>query len=192
MKKLLSIFAIALISAFAMTACSGGDSNDGDADGGDTTVVETSKFNSEYFEKVVFTNDGEFVGLSFGDSRETVKSKLPADAFDDETDNYLYYYWEMDNNQYYLDLYFDDEDKLNSIDGYVYFYDANDNYDEAEASAFYTDMRENFVAKYGNEEEVSESGYTYTYWYFDEKDVEVGLDEGEVYWYMYYYEPIDM
>jgi hypothetical protein len=81
---------------------------------------------------------------------------------------------------------------LNSIDGYVYFYDAEGNYDSVEAAAFYKDMQANFVAKYGAEEEEAEDGYKYTSWYSDTKDVEVGLDNGEVYWYVYSYEDMDM
>jgi hypothetical protein len=187
MKKFLSILMIALIASFAITSC-GGES----AGGGDVAVEDAPVYNSSYFADVMSSNTGEFVGLELGDSRETVKSKLSTDAFDDETESYLYYYWELDENQYYLDLYFDEGDKLNSIDGYVYFYDADGNYDGVEAAAFYKDMQLNFVTKYGAEEEVVEDGYTYTSWYFDAKDVEVGLDNGEVYWYIYSYDDMEM
>lgn len=188
MKKILSILMIAFIASFTITACGGGDS----AETADAKVVETAKYNSEYFADVVPNNDGEFIGLELGDPRDAVKGKLPNDAFDDETDSYLYYYWELGNNQYYLDLYFDESDNLNSIDGYVYFYDTDNNYDDAAAKAFYTDMKENFVAKYGSEEEYSDEEFTYTSWYLDDKDAEVGLDGGEVYWYIYSYEDLDM
>ena len=113
---------------------------------------------------------------------------MPESAFDDETESYLYYYWELDGNQYYIDLYFDEADKLNSIDGYVYFYDEDSNYDEAAAKALYTDLKEKFTSKYGSEEEEVDESLRYIYWYFDNKDVELGLDSGEVYWYMYSYE----
>lgn len=189
MKKFLSILMMALLASFTITACGGGDSSDSE----DTAVeTETVTYNSEYFADVVPNNDGEFVGLELGDSREVVKGKLPEDAFDDETDSYLYYYWELGNNQYYLDLYFDESDNLNSIDGYVYFYDADNNYDAAAAKAFYTDMKENFLAKYGTEEEYADEDFTYISWYLDDKDAEVGLDDGEVYWYIYHYEDMDM
>ena len=184
MKKFLSILMIALIASFAITSCGGGDT--------EAAVKDAPAFNSSYFAQVMTSNSGEFVGLELGDSRETVKSKLSKDAFDDETESYLYYYWELGENQYYLDLYFDENDKLNSVDGYVYFYDAEGNYDSVEAAAFYKDMQANFVAKYGAEEEVTEDGYKYTSWFFDAKDVEVGLDNGEVYWYIYSYDDMDM
>ena len=150
---------IAMIASFAITSCGGGDA-EGSSDG-DTDVATTTSYNSEYFADVVTTNDGEFAGLELGDSRATVKSKLSEDAFDDETDSYLYYYWDLGNNQYYLDLYFDENDKLNSIDGYVYFYDANNDYDQAAAADFYADMKGKFVDTYGAEEEYSEDGFTY-------------------------------
>jgi hypothetical protein len=187
MKKFLSILMIALIASFAITSCGSGDAADGDV-----AVEDALAYNSSYFADVMTSNSGEFVGLELGDSRETVKAKLAKDAFDDETESYLYYFWDLGENQYYLDLYFDENDKLNSIDGYVYFYDAEDNYDNVEAAAFYKDMQANFVAKYGAEEEVAEDGYKYTSWYSDTKDVEVGLDNGEVYWYVYSYEDMDM
>lgn len=186
MKKFLSILMIALIASFAITSCGGGEDAANASDG--ETTTETATYNSEYFSDVVTTNSGEFVGLELGDSRATVKSKLSEDGFDDETDSYLYYYWDLGNNQYYLDLYFDENDKLNSIDGYIYFFDANNANDNEAAAAFYKDMKENFVAKYGPEEEVSEFDFTYIAWYFDDKDAEVGLEEGEVYWYVYSYE----
>lgn len=172
---------IALIASFAITSCGGGEATEGD---GTAAVEDAPAYNSSYFADVMSSNEGEFVGLVLGDSRETVKSKLSKDAFDDETESYLYYYWELGENQYYLDLYFDENDQLNAIDGYVYFYDAEGNYDSAEAAAFYKDLQANFVAKYGAEEEVTEDGYTYTSWYFDEKDVHVEVDNGEVYWYI--------
>ena len=53
-------------------------------------------------------------------------------------------------------------------------------------------MKENFVAKYGSEEEYSDEEFTYTSWYLDDKDAEVGLDGGEVYWYIYSDEDLDM
>jgi hypothetical protein len=180
MKKFLSILSIVLVASFTITSCGGGALEDAPA------------YNSSYFADVMSTNDGEFVGLELGDSREIVKSKLPKDAFDDETESYLYYYWELGENLYYLDLYFDENDKLNSVDGYVYFYDAEGNYDSAEADAFYKDMQANFIAKYGAAEEVAEDGYKYTSWGFDAKDVEVRLDNGEVYWYIYSYDDMDM
>lgn len=176
---------LAAAVAISFTACGGGDAA---GDGSGTETVDAPKYNSEYFDDVMFAEGGEFVGLNLGDSRSDVKAKLPESAFDDETDSYLYYYWDLNGNQYWLDLYFDEAGKLNSIDGYVYFYDAESNYDEAAAKAFYTDMRDAFTAKYGAEEEEVDEDFVYTYWYFDNKDVEVGLDGGEVYWYMYSYE----
>jgi hypothetical protein len=183
MKKFLSILMIAFIASFTVTSC-------GSSEGGD--VAETPVYNSEYFADVVSSNEGDFIGLNLGDSRETVKGKLPEEAFDDETDSYLYYYWEFGEHQYYLDLYFDEMGNLNSIDGYLYFYDADYNYDEVAAKAFYTDMKDLFVSKYGSEEEYADEDFTYISWYLDDMDAEVGLDGGEVYWYIYHYEEYDM
>ncbi len=42
---------------------------------------ETPVYNSEYFADVVSSNEGDFIGLNLGDSRETVKGKLPEEAF---------------------------------------------------------------------------------------------------------------
>ena len=187
MKKFLSILMIAFIASFIISSCSSESTDDVTAE---TEVVEN--YNSAYFAEVVPTNEGDFVGLKLGDSREDVQNKLPQDAFDDETDSYLYYFWQLDSNQYYLDLYFDEDNRLNSIDGYVYFYDTESNYDETEANAFYTDMKANFKAKYGSEEEYADNDFTYISWYLDEMDAEVGLDGGEVYWYIYHYEDYDM
>ena len=187
MKKFLSILMIAFIASFIISSCSSESSGDVTAE-----TEFTANYNSVYFAEVVPTNDGDFVGLQLGDSREDVQIKLPQDAFDDETDSYLYYFWELDDNQYYLDLYFDEDNRLNSIDGYVYFYDKEYNYDETEANAFYTDMKENFKAKYGSEEEYTDNDFTYISWYLDEMDAEVGLDGGEVYWYIYHYEDYDI
>lgn len=187
MKKFLSILMIAFIASFIISSCSSESTDDVTAE---TEVVEN--YNSAYFAEVVPTNEGDFVGLKLGDSREDVQNKLPQDAFDDETDSYLYYFWELDSNQYYLDLYFDEDNRLNSIDGYVYLYDTESNYDETEANAFYTDMKANFKAKYGSEEEYADNDFTYISWYLDEMDAEVGLDGGEVYWYIYHYEDYDM
>ena len=96
---------IALIASFAITSCGGGEAADGD---GGVAVEDAPAYNSSYFTDVVSTNSGEFAGLELVDSRATIKSKLSQDAFDDETESYLYYYWELGENQYYLDLYFDE------------------------------------------------------------------------------------
>lgn len=189
MRKLFAIAFYAVFAGLVLTAC-GGD-GEGDSTDGDVSIVDeatsTSSSTSAYYNDIVFAQGGEFLGLNIGDSRTDVSGKLPADGFDDETESYMYYYWLLDNNDYYLDLYFE-SDKLNSIDGYVYFYDDESYYDNDAAKAFYADLKADFVAKYGEAEEETDGEYTYTYWYFDDKDVEVGMDEGEVYWYIYSYE----
>ena len=189
MKKFLSFAFMLAFAGLVMTSC-GGDSP---KDGGDTDTTTKSDHKSEYFTDAVFASGGDFVGLSIGDSREDVMASLPKDAFADETDGYLYYEWKFKgDHDYYLDLYFDDNDKLNSIDGYVYFYDADGMEDKAEAKKFYSDMKDFFSDKYGSEEEEVDEDYVYTYWYMDEMDVEVGANEGEVYWYIYGYEDYDI
>lgn len=187
MKKFLSILMIAFIVSFMTSSCSNESTDDVTAE----TEV-TANYNSVYFAEVVPTNEGDFVGLKLGDSREEVQIKLPKDALDDETDSYLFYFWKLDENEYFLDLYFDKDNRLSALDGYVYFYDKENNFDETEANALYIDMKENFKAKYGSEEEYADNDVTYISWYLDEMDAEVGLDGGEVYWYIYHYEDYDM
>ena len=175
------------LAAFILTSCGGGEGGDGDNGG-----AATATYNSDYFADVMYASGGDFADLNIGDTREEVKAKLPESAFVDESGGYMYYEWLLDNNDYYLDLYFDDNDKLNSIDGAVHFYDADDYYDRAEAKKFYEDMRDYLTDSYGPEEEENDGDYVYTYWYMDDMDVEVGLDEGECYWYIYYYEDYDI
>jgi hypothetical protein len=143
--------------------------------------------NSEYFKNVVFQDGGDFLSMLLGETRAEVMSKMPESALEDKTDSYLYYSWKLGNNEYYIDLYFSENDELISIDGYVYFYDKSGNESVNEADKLYKDMRTYFEKKYdeGNEEEAD--GLKYTYWVLANIDVEVGLTGGEVYWYLYDY-----
>lgn len=174
----MSIAFLALFAGLVLNSC-GGESTDG----GSGTATATNK--SSYFDDAVFADGGDFVGISIGDSRDAVKASLPESAFVDETDGYLYYEWVLGNNDYYLDLYFGDEDNLNSIDGYIYFYDNDDYYDKAEAKKFYSDMENLFNGKFGAGDETTDIDYASTYWSKGDMEAEVSMDEGEVYWYIY-------
>jgi hypothetical protein len=176
MKKLFPLAILAAFVGFFLTSCTS-----------DTATEDAGEFNSKFFKQIVFAEGGDFVGLSIGDTRDAVKAKLPADAFEDETDNYLYYSWKIDGNDYYLDLYFKDDGLLASIDGFVYFYNEDSYYDAEAAAAFYKDIKALFVAKYGEPKEEVDGDYQYTYWYMEDLDAEVGVNEGEVYWYIYGY-----
>ena len=145
-----------------------------------------AKDNSKYYKDIVFQEGDDFLGISFGMSMDSVMMMLPDDALDSESYDYLTYYWQLDNGDYYIDLYFDNGE-LNSIDGSVFFFDKNDKADKDEADLLYKDMLANFTDKYGAEVEERMDGMKYTYWYKDDLDAEVGRDGGEVYWYLYDY-----
>lgn len=179
MKKIFFLSAILMFASIVFTSC---DSNPSNSE--DKVAVDSS----EMFNKVVFAQGGDFVGISLGDSKEEVKANLPKDAFEDETDSYLYYAWNIDGNDYYLDLYFREDNTLSSIDGFVYFYDEESYYNEAAATEFYDEIKTYFIGKLGNDFEEVGSEYTYIYWAKDKFDAEVGQNEGEVYWYLYGYE----
>lgn len=168
-----------MFASIVFTSC---DSNPSNSE--DKVAVDSS----EMFNKVVFAQGGDFVGISLGDSKEEVKANLPKDAFEDETDSYLYYAWNIDGNDYYLDLYFREDNTLSSIDGFVYFYDEESYYNEAAATEFYDEIKTYFIGKLGSDYEEVGSEYTYIYWAKDKFDAEVGQNEGEVYWYLYGYE----
>lgn len=145
-----------------------------------------AKDNSKYYQDIIFQEGGDFLGLSFGQSMDSVRMMLPSDALDEDDPNYLYYYWKLDNNEFYLDLYFEN-DKLNSIDGRVYFFNKKKEKDKTEADNFYEDLVHAFTEAYGSEREEKSSGLKYTYWYEDDLDAEVGTESNEVYWYLYDY-----
>ncbi|MCB9226355.1 MAG: hypothetical protein H6578_04215 [Chitinophagales bacterium] len=48
-------------------------------------------------------------------------------------------------------------------------------------------LKADFLTKYGEEQEVNLDDFTYIRWIFDQKDVEIGIDNAEVYWYVYAY-----
>lgn len=143
---------------------------------------------SPYFERVVFADGADFLGLELGEAKENALEKLPSEVVTESTPNYTYFKWQLDTNVYYIDLYFNEEEVLASIDGYVYFYTTEKNYDNAAASLFYANLKEYFQAKYGEKEE-TEGEATYTQWDFDNKTIEVGLNEGEVYWFILLKQP---
>jgi hypothetical protein len=179
MKKIFFLPIILMFASIAFTSCDSSSSSENGDSGAD---------NSEMFNQVVFAEGGDFVGISLGDSKEDVKEKLPQDAFEDETESYLYYAWNIDGNDYYLDLYFREDNTLSSIDGFVYFYDEESYYNEEAAAEFYDEIKTYFIGKLGEEYEEVGSEYTYIYWAKDMFDAEVGQNEGEVYWYIYGYE----
>jgi hypothetical protein len=180
MKKIFFLPALLILASTVFTSCDSNPSSNNE----DKVDVD----NSEIFNKVVFAEGGDFVGISLGDSKDDVKANLPKDAFEDETESYLYYAWNLDGNDYYLDLYFREDNTLSSIDGFVYFYDEETYYDEASATEFYDELKTFFINKLGSDYEEVGSEYTYVYWAKDKFDVEVGQNEGEVYWYFYGYE----
>ena len=143
--------------------------------------------NSDFFKDVVFQDGGDFLSMNLGDSKEEVMSKMPESALEDASDSYVYYSWKLGAYDYYIDLFFTEDDKLSSIDGYVYFYDKNGKELVNEADKLYKDMKAYFVKRYEGATETNSDGMKYTYWYLDDKDVEVGMSGGEVYWYLYDY-----
>jgi hypothetical protein len=146
-------------------------------------VVEESIPKSVYFDRIIFAEGGDFLGVTLGETKDDALSKLPADAQTEKTPNYTYFEWQLDSNVYYIDLYFDENQLLASIDGYVYFYNANKIYDVDAANVFYDNLKEYFSQKYGELEEI-ESEVKYSFWNLEDKTIEVGLNEGEVYWFI--------
>ena len=191
MKKTFSIINTLFIALFLLSSCNGQDK-------ANTAVVNESNNTTQYeythFNDIVFNQEGEFIGLNLLDDRTLVKTKLPEEALFDESEDFLYYEWKIENNTYKVDLFFNKENKLKSIDAYISFYTADEEKDRATAEIFYADMEKYFIEKYGkenletNEAIINENDLQYNSWYFDEKDIEVGLDDVEVYWYMSAYE----
>lgn len=184
--KLHNHIAIFMVAIFFVAFVSCGGANGENASAA-IQKQKDSSHNSPYYNDIVLSNSGEFAGLKIGDLKTTVKQTLPEEAFDNESENYLYYKWDISENTYNLDLYFDENNKLGSIDGYVRFYDKKGAYNREQALAFYEDIKADFIAKYGTEEEVTLDDFTYIRWIFDQKDVEIGIDNAEVYWYVYAY-----
>lgn len=191
MKNLFSIIHTIIIAVFLLSSCNGQDKANA------ALVTESTnpiQYNYVHFNKIVFNQEGEFIGLNLLDDRTLVKTKLPSEALFEESENFLYYQWEVEGNIYKIDLFFNDENKLKSIDGYISFYTEDEEKDRATAELFYADMEKMFLDKYGkngletNEATINDSDLIYNSWYFEEKDVEVGLDDVEVYWYMSAYE----
>jgi len=193
MYQSLSIFSTLLLTFSLLSSCSGQENTETAVV--NQSTVNTNQYQYEFFNEVVFNQDGEFVGLNLLEDRESVKQKLPKEALKDESEDFLYYEWLVDGNQYNLDLFFNTESKLKSIDGYINFY-KNKEKDKASADLFYADMEKYFIEKYGKEnienntEFVGENDLKFVSWYFEDKDVEVGLDDVEVYWYMSAYESL--
>ncbi|MGB1247273.1 MAG: hypothetical protein ACPG4Z_00200 [Chitinophagales bacterium] len=145
-------------------------------------VVE--EHNSAHYEKIFFLDGGEILGLTLGETKDEVKAILPKEGYDDETDDYMSYYWSVEDNEYFLDMYFS-QGTLASIDGYVYFYKDVSYHDPEAAKAFYEDLKVDFVEKYGEEVEQVDGNNTYMFWYLEDKEIEIGYDEEEAYWKIY-------
>lgn len=138
---------------------------------------------SIYFDKIVFAEGGDFLGLELGESKESALAKMPEAAKTEQTASYTYYEWKLDSNVYYIDLYFNESGVLASIDGYVYFYNEGKYFDNASAEVFYINLRDYFIKRFGDQEEVKGDA-RYTLWNLENYTVEVGLQEGEVYWFI--------
>lgn len=188
MNKIFSITNILLASIFIFYSCNGQDK--ANAAVITESVAPSSQYKYSNFNKIIFSQEGEFLGLNLLDDRALVKTKLPSDAFVDESEDFVYYEWLIDNNTYKVDLFFNKENKLKSIDAYINFYKENKEKDRATAEVFYADMEKFFIEKYGvndlktNAATINDNSLQYNSWQLQEKDIEVGLDDVEVYWYM--------
>lgn len=133
------------------------------------------------FNEVIFAEGGDFLGLTLGEPKESVMSKLPNDAFEDEQENWLYYSWKIGNHDYYLDLSFSEDNTLFSISGYINLNNPNGSYDNESAIKLYAELKPYFVNKFG--EPIIE--YTDKLeFYINESIVELGKDYGEITFYM--------
>jgi len=133
------------------------------------------------FNEVIFAEGGDFLGLTLGEPKESVMSKLPNDAFEDEQENWLYYSWKIGNNNYYLDLFFNEDSTLFSIAGYIYLNTENGDFDNEAATTLFTDLKPYFLNKFGTPE--IEDAY-YVPFYSDTSNVDLGKGDGEVYFYV--------
>lgn len=145
--------------------------------------IEDPVSKSIYFDKIVFAEGGNFLGLELGESKESALAKMPETAKTEQTASYTYYEWQLDSNVYYIDLYFNESGVLASIDGYVYFYNESNYFDLVSAELFYVNLRDYLIERFGEQEEVNTDA-RYTLWNLENYTVEVGLQEGEVYWFI--------
>lgn len=162
MKNLLSLAFIVAFLGITITSCN----------------TETEE---KLVDKILFAEGGELLGLSLGDTKESVRAKLPEEAFEEEYEGFMYYSWKIDNNDYYLDLYFNEDNTLFSISGYVYMNTAEGAYDNEGAKALYEDMKPLFTEKFGAP---TSEDTEYMTWSLEDKDVDLGLGDGEVYFYV--------
>lgn len=105
---------IAFIASFTVTSCGSSDETINEQD---NEVKLTDDFPD---------NVADYYGIEIGQSRETVKRKLPIDAYDGEDEMYVFYYWDLGDKEYYLDLFFDEKNELRSIDVFTYGDDESD------------------------------------------------------------------
>ncbi len=182
LKAFFHIFFAALISILLFLACSKSKQS--------AKVLETTSkktYLSNYYNEIVSINNGAFLTLEAGEPRSGVRKKILAEALKEEGEDYLHYMWQIDNLDFYLDIFFNERDKLKSYDAYVYFLDKNNNPSQKEAIVFYEDMKETFIKKYGKTKEVIDEDLSYSSWNTDKQDIELGIDGNEVYWYLYSY-----
>lgn len=162
MKNLLSLAFVVAFLGMTITSCN-------------------TESEAKLVDKILFAEGGDLLGISLGDTKESVRAKLPADAFEEEYEGFIYYSWKIDNHDYYLDLYFNEDNTLFSISGYVYLNTAEGGYDTEGAKALFEDMKPLFTKKFGAP---TSEDTEYMTWSLDDKDIDLGLGDGEVYFYI--------
>jgi hypothetical protein len=162
MKKLLSLALVVAFLGMAVTSCN-------------------TKKEDKLFDKIIFAEGGDLLGLTLGDTKEAVKAKLPEDAFEEEYEGFMYYSWKIGSNDYYLDLYFNEDNTLFSISGYIYLNTEDGGFDNEAATALFADLKPYFVGKFGTP---TTDDADYVAFYSDASDVDLGKGDGEVYFYI--------
>lgn len=162
MKKLFTLAFLVAFLGMAVTSCD-------------------TKKEDKLIDKIMFAEGGDLLGLTLGDTKESVKAKLPADAFEEEYEGFFYYSWKIDNSDYYLDLYFNEDNTLFSISGYVYLNTADGGFDNDAANKLFADLKPYFVGKFGTP---TTDDADYVAFYSDDSDVDLGKGDGEVYFYV--------
>ncbi len=142
--------------------------------------------NSSHYNKINFASGGDYLNLVIGDSKEEVKKKLKDAPIVDEDEGAIWYMWDEENYQYYLDTYFENNN-LYAIDVYVYFYkEANsDEFDKEKCATLYEDWKKDYTSKNGKAEEIVDGEYIYSLWTKEDSETEVGVDGEKAYIYIY-------
>lgn len=140
-----------------------------------------TEYNSPLFDRIIFSNGGEFLGLTLGETKESVLAKLPQEAFEYEQEGFFYYSWKIDNNNYYLDLYFNEDNTLFSIAGYIYLNTVEGEFDNEGADNLFADLKPYFVKKFGTPTFEEDD---YIAFELEANIVDLGKGDGEVYFYV--------